>query len=95
MNEYLGSLAWWLFGVVQIFGLTSAWLTRLRAVEGERGAWIQAWRHGLFLVSMAAVGATTMVAVARGDGAWLAPAGTLAIMIVAATCDFRPASVAA
>ncbi len=95
MTENLGWIAWWLCAAVQLVGLWSAWLTRLRAVEGERGELLLAWRHGLFLASLAAVAGLTMVAVAVGDGTWIAPAATLAIMILAATCDFRQASAVA
>jgi hypothetical protein len=70
-------------------GLSAAWLTRVSVAGGERGESVQTFCQLLFLASLAAVAATTMIALALGDGAWVLPAGTLGVMTIAATCDFR------
>ena len=94
MTEHFDSIAWCLCAAVQIVGLSSAWLTRLGPANGQRGELLQACSHLLFLASMAAVAGATMLALAVGDGAWVLPAGTLGVMVIAATCDFRqPATI--
>ncbi|MEX0937385.1 MAG: hypothetical protein WDZ59_05955 [Pirellulales bacterium] len=84
MMELVGSPLWWTFGAVQIGGLVAAWLTRL-----SQGQSCQSCCQWAFLVALSMVAITTMASVIADNGSWVVPAGTLSIMILAATCDFR------
>jgi hypothetical protein len=87
MHFFDGGLAICFLGAVQVLGLASAAMTRV----GEGSAW-QPVTQQLFFVCMALVGAETMLALGMGlVGCWLPSAATLAVMVVAATCDFSRA----
>jgi hypothetical protein len=75
----------WFLGLIQIAGLTSAWLARL-----SEGSSRQASCQRLFVGCLAVMGAMTMVFVALGLRHWLASGATLAVMMLAAIWDFRP-----
>ena len=68
----------------QVLGLVSAWLTRI-----SQGCRCEAACQWLFCVCLSMVGLATMVAFAVGPYWWLATATVFAIMVLAATCDFR------
>ncbi len=81
------STQFWILGGVQIFGFVSAWLARLSEGSGH-----QAKCQGLFLLGLVLMGALTMAAAAGLQPTyWLAPAFTLAVMILVVICDFRNA----
>jgi hypothetical protein len=72
----------WLIGLIQIAGLTSAWLARL-----NEGSARQAWSHRLFVACLGLVGLSTMVFVVFGARYWLVSGATLSAMILAAVWD--------
>ncbi len=83
MTGFEMPLIWWLFGVVDLLGVTSAWAARLS--EGSRR---QTFCQCLFFLCLALVGAAGLVAFGLGPGCWLASAATLGIMVLTAICDF-------
>jgi hypothetical protein len=84
MHYWDGALAVFLLGAVQVLGLMSAVAVRL----GEGSAWQLATQR-LFFLCLALVGIETMAALVEGQvGYWLPSAGTLSVMVIAATCDF-------
>jgi hypothetical protein len=76
--------ALWMFGLVQLMGLTAAWLSRV-----SEGSVLQAWAQGWFMLSLVLAGLATAVASGFGPGYWLLSAATLGTMIIEAVCDFR------
>ena len=82
MTDSYATALCWLLGLVQVLGLTSAFVARL--AEGSR-------RCGscqrLFLAFLLLIGAATMVAVVLGPGFWLTSAVTLALMVLTVTSD--------
>jgi hypothetical protein len=77
-------LAWFL-GLIQIAGLTSAWLARL-----SEGSARQAVCQRMFVGCLALIGAMTMAFVALDVHHWWASGATLSVMTLAAIWDFRP-----
>lgn len=77
------SLLAWLVAFIQISGLLSAWLARL-----SEGSSRQCWCQRLFIGCLAIVGLSLLVGVALGTRYWVASAGTLSAMILAAVWDF-------
>ena len=76
----------WLFGAIQVIGLTSAWVARLSA--GSRS---QTSCQCLFLACLPLVGGTAAVSLGQGPSCWLISSITLSLMILTVTCDFsRP-----
>ena len=73
----------WLFGVVELLGLVSAWAARL-----SEGSQRQTLCQHLFFACMALVGTATLVSFGLGPACWLASAVTLAVMVLTVTCDF-------
>jgi hypothetical protein len=76
------SVAWFL-GAIQVLGLASAWLARV----GERSA-CRRWYQGLFCGFLVLVSIGAFFAMQVGPGASITSGATLAIMVLAATCDF-------
>ena len=76
----------WIFGVVQLLGVVSAWLARL-----SEGSSHQSRFQWLFFLSLVVIGATTTGCLLFSPRHWLAPAFTLAIMILVVVCDFSRA----
>lgn len=77
----------WTLGILQIAGLTSAWLARLS--EGSRR---QAWCQGLFFAFLGLIGMATMLSVTLGPRCWITTCTTLSVMVLGAIWDFRPAA---
>ena len=77
--EQLPELGWYL-AAIQLMGVLSACL--VRATEGMTGHTIC---QQLFLLSLALVGAATLVSLSIGHGHFMVAGSTLAIMTVAAT----------
>jgi hypothetical protein len=73
----------WLFVVVEVVGLASAWLARLSA-----GSRRQTPCQCLFLACLALVGGAAFVSLGFGPGCWLVSSVTLSLMILTVTCDF-------
>jgi hypothetical protein len=78
------SINLWVMLSVQVVGFVSAWLARFS--EGSKHQTRCQW---FFMLSLLAMGGLTMAA-ATGlqPPYWLAPATTLALMILVAICDF-------
>jgi hypothetical protein len=75
----------WIMGGIQVLGFVSAWLARLSEGSGH-----QTKCQRLFLLSLILMGGLTMAAAAGLQPTyWLAPAFTLALMILVVICDFR------
>lgn len=77
------AFVWWLIGSVQLVGLSSAWLARM-----AEGSVRQTASQMFFLVCLAIVGMTTVVTVQFEIAGWFFSATTLALMVLAVTCDF-------
>jgi hypothetical protein len=77
----------WVLGSVQFLGFVSAWLARLSVGSGHQTAC-----QRFFLLSLILMGGMTMAAAAGLQPPyWIAPAFTLALMILVVICDFRQA----
>jgi hypothetical protein len=74
----------WLLIAAQCFGVLSAGVARL-----SEGSACQAAGQCVFLLALPLMGAATAVALLVGPGIWVACAGSLAVMILMATCDLR------
>jgi len=81
----IGPLAWLLVGT-QLIGLASAWTARV-----SEGSPLQACCQWVFLGSLALVGLATMLSLQLRIGSWLVSGTTLALMVLAATCEFTSA----
>ena len=73
----------WLFGAVQVIGLTSAWMARLSA-----GSRRQTCCYCLFLACLPLVGGTAAFSVGLGPRCWLVSSITLSVMVLTVICDF-------
>ncbi len=71
-----------LFGLIQLAGLSSAWLAR-----ASEGSWCQNSCQWLFVACLSAVGLATIVSLQFGAGLWVFSGTTLSVMVVAATYD--------
>jgi len=71
------------FGLVQLLGLLSA-----AAVRWSEGSSLEAVCRRVFLACLGLVGLSPLVAAEAGGGCWIGAGATLALMAVAATCDF-------
>ena len=74
----------WPMAAIQLLGLASVWLAR--ASEGS-GREIPC--QCLFFICLASVALTTVLALAATGGLWALSAGTLGVMVVAATWEVR------
>jgi hypothetical protein len=92
MQEVHYSALFWLFGLIQLSGWASGFLTR----------WSARWRHqslchAAFFLTLLMVGICTPLTLALGAKCWLLSATTLAGMILLAIWDFdhrsRPATI--
>ena len=72
--------------VIQVVGLVSAGLARI--CEGSRA---QGHCQILFFVCLALVGGAAVQSLRLEPGAWMHCAITMALMVLAAVWDFRPA----
>ncbi len=79
----------WLFGAVELLGLTSAWAARL-----SEGSLHQTCCQRLFLGCLTLVGGATIVSFGLGPSCWLTSGVTLAVMVLTVICDFGRCSVA-
>jgi len=70
--------------IAQVVGLASAFLTRF-----SEGSHCQGWCQSIFLACLGIVGLATMASLQLNVGGWYLSGTTLALMVVAATCDFR------
>jgi hypothetical protein len=78
------SINLWVMFSVQLVGFVCAWLARFS--EGSKHQTRCQW---LFMLSLVAMGSMTMAAaIGLQPPYWLAPATTLALMILVAICDF-------
>jgi len=78
------SISLWVLASVQLLGIASAWLARFS--EGSKH---QTRCQRLFMLCLFAMGSLTMAAaIGLQPPYWLAPAATLALMILVAICDF-------
>ena len=77
----------WLFGGVQLLGMTSAWIARL-----SEGTVHQAFCQRLFFLSLVLMGLATMLTAAARPGLWMTSAVTLALSLLVVICDFQHAS---
>ena len=84
MNGFDSPAALWLLVAAQILGVLTGFAARFS--EGSRR---QGVSQGLFFGVLLLMGAATLVALAVGPGCWLGVRGTLAVMILTVTCDFR------
>jgi hypothetical protein len=73
----------WLFGAVQVIGLTSAWVARLSA-----GSRRQTSCHCLFLACLPLVGGAAAFSLGLGLRCWLVCSITLSLMVLTVVCDF-------
>jgi hypothetical protein len=73
----------WLFGTVQVLGLTSAWIARL-----STGSRRQTSCHCVFLACLPVVGGSAAVSLGLGPSCWLVSSVTLSLMVLTVTCDF-------
>jgi hypothetical protein len=73
----------WLLILIQVLGLTVAWVARL-----SEGSSFQSGLQLAFLTLLTLVGVATVAALGMGPGRWLPGAVTLALMVLAVTCDF-------
>jgi hypothetical protein len=73
----------WLLLLVQVLGLTVAWVARL-----SEGSSFQGGLQIAFLALLTLVGGATVAALGLGPGRWLPSGVTLAVMVLAVTCDF-------
>lgn len=85
MNVSDTSVIFPLFVAVQLLGLFSAWIARL-----SEGSSRQTAAQCLFFVSLALVGAATLVSLGLRPGDWLSSAIVLSVMVVGTVCDFKP-----
>lgn len=77
----------WIFGGVQLIGITSAWVARL-----SEGSVHQAFCQKFFFLSLVLMGLATMATVAAArPGLWLTSAVTLAVSLLVVICDFQHA----
>ncbi len=81
MTDLHATTLYWLLGLAQVLGLTSACAARLAG--GSRREVCQR----LFLAFLLLIGVATMVAVALGPRFWLTSGVTLALMVLTATGD--------
>jgi hypothetical protein len=70
----------WVLATVQIFGIGSCIITRLRECTCSRQ---------VFGGCLALVGIATMLAIYAGSPSWCSSGATLALMCIVATLDFR------
>jgi hypothetical protein len=75
--------AFWTLIFMQFLGLASAWFARV-----SEGSTRQAVCQRFFFVCLTVMGAATIVALRLGPGSWFSSGSTLAVMALAATCDF-------
>jgi hypothetical protein len=83
MSHFEASAVCWLFGALQVLGLTSAWAARLS--ERSRR---QASCQRLFFGCLALIGGATIISLILGPVCWLTCGITLSLMVLTATCDF-------
>jgi len=74
----------WLLGGLELFGLTSAWVTRQ-----SEGSLRQTPCQLAFLACMALIGGAAMATAGWGVGYWLSCGTTLTLMVLTVTCDFH------
>jgi hypothetical protein len=84
MTGAIGIHLFWGLVSLQVLGLASAWVVRLS--EGSRR---QTSCRRLFLACLTLVGGGAIVAPAVGSGWWMVFGGTLAVMVLMVTYDFR------
>ena len=73
-----------ILAIVHAIGLTSAFLARF-----SEGSHCQGRYQSIFLACLGIVGLATMASLQLNAGGWYLSGTTLALMVVAATCDFR------
>jgi hypothetical protein len=83
MLSFDPTISLWTLSIVQLLGIASAWLTRL-----SEGSAHQTRCQRIFLLSLLLMGAATIAALRLQPVYWLAPAVTLALMIIVVVCDF-------
>jgi hypothetical protein len=74
----------WVFGIVQVVGLASAWMARL-----SEGSANQSSCHRLFFGLLGAIGLMTMLSVTLGPRYLLVACFTIAAMVLVAVWDLR------
>jgi hypothetical protein len=74
----------WVFGIIQVTGLVSAWLARF-----SEGSARQASCHRLFFGCLGVVGLITMLSVALGPRYLLLACITISVMVLVAVWDLR------
>jgi hypothetical protein len=74
----------WLLALVQVLGLTVAWIARL-----SEGSAFQGLLQFLFVALLVLTGGATLVALSLGPGRWLTCGITLAVMVLTVTTDFN------
>ncbi len=84
MSGLSGIYVFWGVVAIQAIGLISAWVARMSS--GSRG---QVSFQRIFTVCLVLVGATAIVTPSVGSGCWMVSSATLAVMVLAATYDFR------
>ena len=77
------SVVYWLFGIVQAIGLTSACVARL-----SQGSRRQTSCQRAFFGSLAVVGGAGIFSLDLGPGCWLVSGTTLSLMVLIAVWDF-------
>ncbi len=89
MMDASDSTVIWLVLLSQAIGMTSVGLARLSERSSHA---LESAAQVFFLLSLLAVGVTTLVTLSSGSGAWLITGATLPIMVVGATIDLRSQS---
>jgi hypothetical protein len=84
MNGIESSSALWLWAMMHVLGLVSAWLARVSECSGH-----YILGYSLFFACLSMIGVSTVIALATGPGSWIISATILAAMILIGTCDFR------
>jgi len=72
------------FAGIEALGLASAWLARIGEGSPRQGSF-----QRLFLGCLGVVGVAGILSLELPPGYWLSCGATLALMVLAATCDFH------
>jgi len=83
MSDFDAPTLVWLLAGLQVFGLASAWLTRL-----SEGSNCQTLCQRTFVLLLTLTGLATVISLSIGPGHGVICGATLSIMVLTAVCDF-------